>query len=83
MGRAMTTDLLTERQVLNKMDWPCRAYIDRRIKSAGFPKPHTRSHGIGDQWRLDHIDSWLGIEKSKENGEEKLKDRFKKMGAAS
>jgi predicted DNA-binding transcriptional regulator AlpA len=76
------TTLLCERDVLNKLGWPSRSYLDKRIKTEAFPKPARRSHSIGDQWRLDHIDKWLGIEPRKDDGAEGLKKRFEAMGQA-
>ena len=43
--------LLCERDVLVKLGWPSRDYINRRMRSDGFPRPNRRLHGIGDQWR--------------------------------
>lgn len=73
--------LLCERDVLNKLSWPSRSYINARIKSDGFPKPTLRMHGIGDQWREDLIDRWLGVEE-RQDGTAMLIERFKAMGKA-
>lgn len=56
----MSERLLCEREVLNKMTWPCRAFINLRIKRDGFPKPDRCYSSFGDQWRESDIDEWLG-----------------------
>lgn len=55
----MSERLLCERDVLVKTNWPSRSFIDRRMKSDGFPKPARRLPGIGDQWSEADVDTWI------------------------
>lgn len=73
----MGESLLCERDVLNKMGWPSRKYLDARVKADRFPGPRRSSHSIGDQWLESDIDRWLGIaERARPGGEEALLARF-------
>lgn len=75
----MTETVLCERDVLNKLGWPSRRYVDARIRRDSFPRPRKHSHGIGDQWYESDIDRWLGILPEAQNaGEEALLARFQK-----
>ena len=56
----MAERLLCEREVLVKLDWPSRHFLERRIKGDGFPGPARRFPGLGDQWRESDVESWLG-----------------------
>lgn len=51
--------LLCERDVLNKMGWPSREFINTRIRTDRFPRPAVRYRGIGDQWRESDVDAWI------------------------
>ena len=71
--------LLTERSVMAKLDWPSRRYIDLRIKADGFPGPHCRLPGLGDQWLESEVDAWilsrrgLGLQVAQQQPAEKAK----------
>lgn len=71
------TGLLTERDVLVLMGWPCREFINARIRSDRFPRPALRYRGVGDQWRRSDIDAWQsGIAGGVKSGEQALLERF-------
>jgi hypothetical protein len=50
--------LLCERDVLAMTSWPSRDYLNKRIRTHGFPRPSRRLPGIGDQWKESAIEEW-------------------------
>lgn len=55
----MTDRLLCEREVLVATGWPSRDYLNKRIRSHGFPRPSRRLPAIGDQWKESAIEEWI------------------------
>ncbi len=55
----MADRLLCERDVLVMTGWPSREYLNKRIRTHGFPRLSRRLPGIGDQRRESAVDEWI------------------------
>lgn len=73
----MSDKLLCEREVLVRMGWPSRHFLNARMRTDRFSQPCRSYRGIGDQWSDDQITNWLhGKPSAAMTGEQKLLARF-------